>query len=229
MNNFILLKHAIGLLLFSCVASTSTNQRDLSHKHYPSSDNNKIYASAVDAKADLLFKQVKTKISDTEKGQVANQLKLLKYDTKNKKLTLSITDDAAEDDDFSPSFDISVYPVDYNNDGLEEIFIFLSSSFLSGTASPPSIYVFYKVSGQYKLIHEGEAYKIRINELKKTGFPELCLADEEKWIKSNSPVPGSLFIWNGNVYKESKIKTAKPDTFKWMDVMVASKNYQKGI
>lgn len=184
-------------------------------------------------KAKAIFNDVKSKLSVNDKNDIADQLKVIIFNSKKGKLEINMNEDgnnqaeATQEDDFSPSFNITVYVTDINKDNKEEVYIMLSSQMLQGTESPPYVYVFNKINSKYQLVLETSAFAININQNSKSQFPELCFADEFKWINSKSPVPGSLMIWNGTKYTNSK--KPYPTGFKWINADLAKKRYESSF
>ncbi|MFN8244907.1 MAG: hypothetical protein U0T56_00795 [Ferruginibacter sp.] len=163
-------------------------------------------ADKLNAKAGLLFKGVKCKLSIFDKNSIADASNL----TLNKAKTKFIE----EGDD---NYAVSAYPVDMNEDGIEEVFVIQSGGFMFGNAGS-YFDLFMKLSdGKYKSV----ASVIGIPAITKTtanGYPELFVGG-----------PGmSMPIWrfNGREYKFNR--DGKGD-FKYTDVEQASAAYQLAV
>lgn len=186
--------------------------------------------NAPSKKGQAVFANVKTKLSAIDKNDITNQLALIEYDSKKEELVINLENDkeagnvSVQEDDFSPSFELKVFVTDINKDKVEEIYIMLICEMLTGKNSPPIVYVFDKINSRYKLVYETAAYEIRINQNSKSQFPELCFADDFKWINSKAPIPGSLAVWNKTQYENAK--KPYPTILKWVNVDAAHKQYE---
>jgi hypothetical protein len=169
-------------------------------------------------------------IAPIDKNDIADQLALIKYDSKKEELVIKLENDnevgngSVQEDDFSPSFELKIYVTDINKDKVEEIYIMLICEMLTGKNSPPIVYVFNKINSRYKLVYETAAYEIRVNQNSKSQFPELCFADDFKWINSKAPIPGSMAAWSSTQYVSAK--KPYPTVLKWVNVDAAHKQYQ---
>lgn len=210
------------------LVSTATEVNTSKQPPTITSKSNNNNSTAISPKAKLIFNGVKTKLSNEDKNTIAEELTLLKYSAKSKKLILSLDDNEEsmnDDDEFSPSFDLNIYNTDLNKDGNEEVFITISSSMFMGTQGVPTAIIFMKINGKFEKVFEGEAYVFRVNQNNKSANPELCIADEQKFIKSTSILPGSLLVFKDGKY--NIVKTKHVAAFKWANVEQLSKAYQK--
>src|SRR5687767_15196146 len=83
------------------------------------------YTQTLNKAADLLFKNIKTKLTITEKNHLATTLGFVLSNDKVQPFALD-----ADSKDYP--FTATVFPVDMNKDGKEEIFVHFGNSFTSG-------------------------------------------------------------------------------------------------
>lgn len=132
--------------------------------------------------AAFLFKGIKCKLSNSEKNLIASSTGKLSSDKSS--LTVEGTD-----------IDVSVYPVDFNNDGIEEIILIIGSSFLYGnTGQGFSIFVKNK-SNQYSSIFDS------------MGIPQIATISGKQYPDILVAGPGfeyPVYSWNGKNYVITK-------------------------
>jgi hypothetical protein len=165
--------------------------------------------------ADLLFKNVKTKLTVAEKNQVATALGFVLSNDK-------VQPFAQDADSKDYPFTAIVFPTDMNKDGKEEIFVQFGNSYTSGNTET-SISLFIKnTSGVYK------------NHL---GFPGM-LPDALSTVSQGYPDlliggPGFEFPvlrWNGKTYaNHHMVKDDAYGKLKKKGIDVLSKEYQLTI
>lgn len=139
--------------------------------------------------AELLFKKIKTKISDVDKDYIFLQTEFY-YDPVKKALTPG---KGISNKDFI----FEVYPTDMNHDGKEEIFI----GEITGTTSKQkhSFKLFFPVNRKYviagKIDIPTTAYYLFVYKTTNAGYNDIGF---------NSPA--KLYRFNGTEYKESGLK-----------------------
>lgn len=158
----------------------------------------------------LLFKNVKTKITEKEKQEIYKSGGFLL--SKDKKQFIPDAD-AAE-----YPFDANVYPTDMNGDGIEEIFIVFGNSYTSGMNGSSVILFIKNAKGEYKMNLGFASSTPGILPTKILGYPELVMGG-----------PGFTFPvwkWNGKEYVFSrKISDKALTKLKTVYVDEASKKY----
>lgn len=162
-------------------------------------------ADKLSVQAALLFKGVKSRLSNSDKNTIANASNL----TLNKAKTKFI---AVGDNNYTAN----AYPVDMNEDGTEEVFIIQTGITFGNTASYFDL--FMKLSdGKYKTV----ASVIGVPAITRTvvnGYPELFVGG-----------PGmSMPVWRFNG-REYKFNRDDQGDFKFTDVTEASKTYQLAV
>ena len=173
------------------------------------------YTQTLNKVADLLFKNVKTKLTVAEKNHVATALGFV--------LSNDQVQPFAQDADSKDyPFTALVFPTDMNKDGIEEIFVQFGNSYTSGNTET-SISLFIKnISGVYK------------NHL---GFPG-TLPDALSTVSQGYPDlliggPGFEFPvlrWNGKTYaNHHMVKDDAYEKLKKKGIDVLSKEYQLTI
>ena len=164
--------------------------------------------------ADLLFKNVKTKLTITEKNQLATALGFVLSNDKVQPFALD-----ADSKDYP--FAATVFPVDMNKDGKEEIFVHFGNSYTSGNTGT-SIALFIKNSSGVYQNHLGFPGMIpdalaTVNQ----GYPDLLIGG-----------PGfeyPVLRWNGKTYANHRVvKDAAYEKLKKKSVGDLSKEYQEG-
>lgn len=141
------------------------------------------FAQKLTEGASLLFKNVKTKLTITEKNEIYTSLNLKL--TKNKKQFT----DKADTRESNPYDEIDIFPTDLNKDGKEEIFVSMNS--LAGN-SGFALKVFIKnLSGKYNAnILEGLLPQALTSSAE--GYPDLMLSVPD--------MPSPIYHWNGTQY-----------------------------
>lgn len=162
--------------------------------------------------ANLLFKNVKTILTITEKNQLATALGFVLSNDKEQPFALD-----ADSKDYP--FGATVLPVDMNKDGKEEIFVHFGNSYTSGNTGA-SIALFIKNSSGVYQNHLGFPGTIpdalvTINQ----GYPDLLIGG-----------PGfeyPVLRWNGKTYAHHRVvKDDAYEKLKKKSVSELSKEYQ---
>ncbi len=162
----------------------------------------------------LLFKNVKTKLTDAEKNEIYTALGFML--TKDKTKFVDKTD---KDNDFP--YDVSVYPTDLNKDGKEEIFVLLGNSALFGMAGATTDLFIKDATGKYILNSLDGMLPLALTTAN-LGYPDLLPG-----------VPGMElpeWRWNGKQYKFYKnIPDSAAQKMKTTNIEDLSKAYTKTI
>lgn len=162
--------------------------------------------------AGLLFKNVKTTISVTEKNSIATQLAFVA--SGNKDLPFALDKDSKE-----YPFGAFVFPTDMNKDGKEEIFVFYGNGYTSGNTGS-SIVVFIKNAAGAYMPHLGfPGTSPDILTTTNLGYPDLLIGG-----------PGFEFPvlrWNGKTYNNHRtVKDKDYEKLKKTSLEDYSKAYQ---
>jgi len=164
--------------------------------------------------ADRLFRTVKTKLTITEKNQLATALGFVLSNDKEQPFALD-----ADSKDYP--FTATVFPVDMNKDGKEEVFVHFGNSYTSGNTGS-SIALFIKNSSGIYQNHLGFPGTIpyaltTVNQ----GYPDLLIGG-----------PGfeyPVLRWNGKTYAHHRVvKDDAYEKLKKNSVSELSKEYQGG-
>lgn len=167
------------------------------------------------AVATLLFKNVKTKLTASEKNQIATSLGFILSGDKDQPF-------ASDKDSKDFPFGTMVYPTDMNKDDKEEIFVSFGNTYTSGNTGS-SIALFIKdAKGVYtsQLGFPGTVPDILATA--NQGYPDLLIGG-----------PGfeyPVWRWNGKSYAFSKnVKDADYGKLKKQSLEDLSKAYQQTI
>lgn len=172
-------------------------------------------AQNVNEIATALFKDVKTKLTPTEKNTIAGSLGFVL--SGNKEIPF-----AQDKESKDYPFGCTVLPTDLNKDGLEEIFVIYGNSFTSGNTGS-SVCLFIKAaSGKYKMNLGFPSTVPDALTAGKAGYPDLVMGG-----------PGFEFPvwrWNGREYAyQRKITDAQYSKSAKTSIEELSKAYQAGI
>ena len=164
--------------------------------------------------AGLLFKNIKTKLSDNEKNAIFDSLRFII--SKDGKQFIS----DAESADYP--FDAFVYPTDFNKDDKEEIFVVFGNSYTSGMAgSSINIYIADK-NGTYRMNLGFPGMLPDALATVNLGYPDLLIGG-----------PGMefpVYRWNGKMYDYFRtVKNADYEKLKPTSVEALSKTYSGTI
>lgn len=129
-----------------------------------------------------LFKNTNTKLSTTDKNEITKLTELTTTDTSNL------------DKKGRPKKEFTVLPLDFNNDGVEEIFVRITSKDLLGI--PTNIYSFYvkDQSGHYIGAPGRIGQGAKFLSTKTTGYYDILVKSQNN--SSNS----EIWKWNGHSY-----------------------------
>lgn len=164
--------------------------------------------------AQLLFKNAKCKLTNSEKENILKKLGFLL--SADKKQFISDKDAA----DFP--FDAFVYPTDLNKDGKEEIFILFGNSFTSGNTGSSIVAFIKNASNQYSMQLGFPGTLPDVITASATGYPDLIIGG-----------PGfeyPVWKWKGGTYEFSrKIKEADLKKIKTENIETISRKYTDQI
>jgi len=173
------------------------------------------YTQTLNKVADLLFKNVQSKLTITEKNQLATSLGFVLSNNKEQPFALD-----ADSKDYP--FAATVYPVDMNKDGKEEIFVQFGNTYTSGNTGM-SIALFIKNSSGVYQNHLG--FPGMIPDALTTGnqgYPDLLIGG-----------PGFEFPvlrWNGKTYAHYRmVKDDAYEKLKKKSIDDLSREYQLTI
>lgn len=155
--------------------------------------------------ASYLFSNTKTKLTIAEKNALVKISELTASDTiaKNKK--------------GEPKIQYKVLPVDFNNDGIEEIFIRVKTTAL---ILPVFKYAFYAkdVSGKYRLAPGRIGQNTRAILNGKSGFPDLLVIGDNGY--------NEIWSWNNLTYvRRQVLQQNTPINFRTINVEKVSSAY----
>ncbi len=165
--------------------------------------------------ADILFKNVKTKLTVVEKNSIATQLAFIP--SGNKELPFALDKDSKD-----YPFAAFVFPTDMNKDGKEEIFVLFGNGYTSGNTGSSIILYIKNVAGAYapQLGFPGTAPEVLTTT--NLGYPDLLVGG-----------PGFEFPvlrWNGKTYNNHRlVKDKDYEKLKKTSIEEYSKAYQETI
>ncbi|KAA2239917.1 hypothetical protein F0L74_27410 [Chitinophaga agrisoli] len=161
--------------------------------------------------ASLLFKNVKTSLTDAEKAQIATKLGFVLSGNKDQPF-------AQDKDSKEYPFNAMVYPADMNKDGKEEIFVVFGNTFTSGNTGSSVVLFIRNGAGTYTehLGFPGMAPDVLATVSK--GYPDLLIGG-----------PGfeyPVWRWDGKTYNSFKsVKDSEYEKLKKMNIEELSKTY----
>lgn len=159
--------------------------------------------------AQLLFKNIPTKLTAAEKNTLFSSLDFLL--SRDKKQFIGDKDGA----DYP--FDAQVFPTDLNKDGSDEIFVVYGNTYTSGNAGS-SVVLFIKNGGSYKKNLGFPGLAPDVLATANGGYADLLIGG-----------PGMTFLvwrWNGKEYAHYKeVKDSDYDKLKKTDLETVSKTY----
>lgn len=165
--------------------------------------------------ADVLFKNVKTKLSVVEKNNIATQLAFIP--SGNKDLPFALDKDSKD-----YPFAAFVFPTDMNKDGKEEVFVLFGNGYTSGNTGSSIILYIKNAAGVYapQLGFPGMAPDVLTTA--NLGYPDLLVGG-----------PGFEFPvlrWNGKTYNNHRVVKDKDyEKLKKTSLEESSKAYQETI
>jgi hypothetical protein len=158
----------------------------------------------------LFFKNIKTKLSQTEKKEIYSQL------------GLSLSKDKKQFISAEYPVEVMIYPTDLNKDGTEELFVGLGSTALFGyTGEQYSLFI-KNAQGHYKAQENIGGGKPFVLAAKNGGYPQLLIGG-----------PGfkfPVYAWNGRQYSLLKtISDAQLQKMKATELDMESKTYAASL
>lgn len=194
-------------VVLQTASSNNSNNQTAANK---SSTINSADSNMLSKGAALLFKNVKSKLTASEKNKIFDSLKL-KVSKDGKQF---IVDDEAAD----YPFDALVYPTDLNKDAKEEVFIVYGNSYTSGITGSSVIVFIADKNGVYKTNLNFPGVLPDALATINSGYPDLLIGG-----------PGMEFPvwrWNGKAYDYFKeVKDADYDKLKKTSIEDLSKTY----
>ncbi len=158
------------------------------------------------AGADSLFKNNKSKLTNSEKNWLFSQLKI----TPNNRIFKSGNNDVTA----------QVFVTDLNKDGVEEVFMQMQCPALFGDFGTVMMYTHNNKNGFDRQDELGDGF-IMILDTKKTGYPDIAIAG-----------PGSawpIYSWDSGKYKLSSKKLLNADLeskkVNYIDISQANMDY----
>jgi alpha-tubulin suppressor-like RCC1 family protein len=162
-----------------------------------------------------LFSNVKTKLSNAEKNALADLSGFVLSKTNSAQFTVKGQPPGEEF-----PFDVTVYPLDLNNDGKEEAIFVWGNTFWSGGAGNSSIVMGKNTAGNYVKLHESQGF-VYLMTSRTQGYPDIY----QEVPSPNNKYP--VYKWNGREYKMVQSVTGSNALFKTLTSMdEASKKYQ---
>lgn len=158
--------------------------------------------------AALLFKGVKSKLTVVEKNYLAQKSKLTLSPNKKKFI---LKDDPESD------YEVSVYPVDLNKDGIEELFITENSFFFGQGGGPFTLYI-KDLKGVYQVAASSSGIPMILKTIS-VGFPDLLVGG------AGMELP--IWQYNGKIY--SYKKSTQDQSIKGTSLEDASAAYSKNL
>ncbi|MEP6514200.1 MAG: hypothetical protein ABJA79_10035 [Parafilimonas sp.] len=190
--------------------SNAANQQAASNNTKAVPPNNSLLSEG----AALLFKNIKTKLTDAEKIQIFNMVGF--KISKDKKQFIS------NDEGADYPFDAFVYPTNFNKDDKEELFISFGNTYTSGNTGSSVIVFIADKNGVYKMNLGFPGMLPDALSTGNQGYPDLLIGG-----------PGftyPIWGWNGKEYVYFKeIKDADYAKVKKTNVEEASKAYTDSI
>jgi len=151
--------------------------------------------------AKFAFRNVKTKLTDEEKKLFTKDL-VVQY-RGNKDTSLKYVYDETADTKDLPTAYLEIFPADLNKDGVEEIFVRLSSSFFGPWLAPLNIYIKEK-NGEYQMqdsIGDIAHPRLFARASGYGGYPDLIGSPPEGPGFYKIPTKFDVYRWNGRQYK----------------------------
>ncbi|HRP89236.1 MAG TPA: hypothetical protein PKX92_04280 [Edaphocola sp.] len=167
--------------------------------------------------ATFLFKNVKTKLTITEQNEIASFTKFKINTSKTKIVGYAGANDYLE-----------LFPLDLNNDGIEEIIILGNNPELSGPGGESWLFIKDKSNHfQGGYIEEDNSLSIGWN-----AEPIILTEKTNGWPNLTMSIPGMempIFTWKGKGYKLTKRVNSMNSNLEMKDIRNASKEYQNKI
>lgn len=184
------------------------NNRPQTQKQAPSPIKGNLSAGAA-----LLFKDVKSRLSDEEKNSI---FQMLEFSVSKDKQMFCMSVDEKREFPFS----VNVFPTDLNKDGVEEIFIGYGNTFTSGITGSSTSLIIKGHSGKYIINYDTEGGLPESLNNAINGYPDIL-------------IPGRGFEypvwrWNGSKYDYNRqVSDNQLSKMRTTSISVLSEAYQK--
>lgn len=177
--------------------------------------------------AKALFNGVKSKLTNEEKNLLAKSIDNFKVGKNGTDYYLvNDADDMKKDDDDLVGVRISVFPIDLNNDGKEEVIIQMSSSMFGKDGAP--LFVYALVGNKFIKILNDIGYSIEVNTVSKEKYRELAIYSAYGNNKRADGQTFNIYRFLGQDYQMiNKSKLLTPP--KWEKLETLSTKYQATI
>ena len=167
--------------------------------------------------AKRLFANVQSKLTVVEKNQIADSLKFIVVD----KDSLNVFALAEDSSTVAFPFSAEVFPLDLNNDGIEELFVGYGNTYTSGNAGSETT-LFIKEKEGYRSQFTYSGVLPFVLPTSNAGYPDLVAG-----------IPGFTFPvyhWDGKTYLNNKqLSDQKLRKLATKEVDVLSKSYQDDL
>lgn len=145
--------------------------------------------TALSPEATLMFAKVKSKLGNKEKNSIAQLTDFVIAKTNKNQFTVK---GQPVNEEFP--FDITVYPLDVNNDGKEEVVLVWGNTFWCGGAGASSILLGQSATGGMVKLHDSQGF-IFLMSAKTQGYHDIFM---------DVPSPNNkypIYKWGGKEYK----------------------------
>jgi hypothetical protein len=192
--------------------SAAINNQSASNKN--STTKNSVDSNNLSKGAALLFKNIKTKLTASQKNKI--------FDSLSFKLSKDAKQFIFDDESADYPFGAFVYPTDFNKDEKEEIFVFYGNTYTSGNTGSSIVLFIADKNGSYKMNLGFPGLLPDALSTANAGYPDLLIGG-----------PGMEFPvwrWNGKAYDFLKeIKDTDYAKLKKTNVEDLSKAYTNSI
>lgn len=177
--------------------------------------------------AKALFNGLKSKLTNEEKNLLAKAIDNFKVGKNGTDYYLvNDSDDMKKDDDDLIGVDISVFPIDLNNDAKDEIIIQMSSSMFGRDGAP--LYVYALIGNKFIKVLDGLGYSLDVNTASKEKYRELAIYSAYGNNKKADGQTFTIYRFLGQDYQIiNKSKLLTPP--KWEKLESLSAKYQAAI
>lgn len=218
--------HCFGMAKISLVQSNKEVNKNTGTNTAPSNAGSKP-SVPLNSMAKALFSGLKSKLTNEEKNLLTKAIDNFKVGKNGSNYYLvNDADDLKKDDDDLIGVDISVYPIDLNNDGKEEVVIQMSSSMFGRDGAP--LYVYSLIGNKFIKVLDGLGYAVEVNTASKEKFREIAIYSA---YGNNKRADGQMFTiyrFLGQDYQMiNKSKLLTPP--KWEKLENLSSKYQATI
>ncbi len=163
---------------------------------------------ALSPAAKIIFKNVKTKLTNEEKNFFSKGIYVQKAD----KNLLTVSEDGED----QGVLDVEIYPTDLNKDGVEEIFMRTSGTFFGQGLQDLSLYIKNK-NGKYVLQEGIASPRMYVHGVGIAGYPDLIGGQPEEPGFNHPKMKVDTYRWDGTKYSLYKKNQAPLRTDKSID------------